>query len=87
MQCTVLNSKNILTQLHKIPLAVHEFIDSGMIAGPASRDGKDFFKQTSAHQDDKFFVGSEYYEETKAYKNMSYDKGHMAPASNYLGNQ
>jgi len=59
-----------------------------MVEGNGSRDGKDFYKQPTAEcEDSKFYVDGYYYEQTQAYKTMSYDKGHMAPANDYLGYQ
>lgn len=59
-----------------------------MVEGNGSREGKDFYQhQTADPNDSKFFPDGLYYDKPQAYKTMSYDKGHMAPANNYLGNQ
>lgn len=48
----------------------------------------DFYQEVHVEDADrKFFVDPTYYEKTLAYKNLKYDKGHMAPAKNYCGDQ
>jgi DNA/RNA endonuclease G (NUC1) len=70
-------------------LAVHEFLDKTIVEGSASRKGKDFVQQTEGvdPEDLKFFIDTSYYEKTDAYNKLGYDKGHMAPAKNYSGDQ
>lgn len=59
-----------------------------MVEGNANREGKDFRPHmVNSQSDEKFFIDYGTYEQTKAYKSMSYDRGHMAPASNYLSSQ
>jgi len=64
-------------------------LDKSIVEGFADRAGKDFYQQVDGvePEDQKFYVDSSYYIKTDAYKKLSYDKGHMAPAKNYSGEQ
>ena len=79
LNCTLFN-----IQLHKAPLAVHEFLDLGIVSGDAKRG--DFF-QDEQIKPEKFAVNQNYYKDTSAYRHFRYTRGHMAAAGNYSGNQ
>lgn len=56
-----------------------------MIDGDAKR--KDEFFPDKGIEPQKFAITNEYFQLTKAYRNFGLNRGHMAAAGNYSGNQ
>ena len=72
------------TQLHKTPLAVHELLDKNVIDGDAKREN--FFPDKHI-EPQKFAVNNDNYKLSSAYSTHRFNRGHMAAAGNYSGNQ
>jgi DNA/RNA endonuclease G (NUC1) len=64
---------------------VHEILNLATITGDAERRGS-FFPDPNIHPS-KFAVTNDYYFSTNAWRVHHLNRGHMAAAGNYSGNQ